>query len=244
MKHFKTVFILLFICSISTQTINAQWGSKKVTGNNQVIEETRTLSPYIVLDISGSFQVELVKGTPGEITIIAESNLIQHIVTEVDKDMLTIEVAKKINLDANKRIKIIIPFSELEEINLSGSGSIVSNNTNEADELEIEFSGSGSLNLPVNISDSIKITKSGSGSIQLEGSAQSLDLKSTGSGKFMGENLVVEDAEIKITGSGIVSITCKDKIVAKVTGSGNIMYKGDPSRIDTSITGSGKIEKL
>lgn len=244
MKLFKTTFVFLLICSLSTHFGFAQWGSKKVKGNQEVIEETRTLSAYAELAISGNFEVELVKGSPGQIKIIAESNLLEHIITEVKKGTLNIEVAKRINLNPNEKIQIIVPFDELKEISLAGSGSLSSKNTLEAKKLSIKLSGSGKMNLALNVSKSVNVSKSGSGDVQLEGKAKSLTLKSSGSGKFESKKLVVDKADIKLSGSGKVYITCKDEISAKVSGSGKVYYKGSPSKIDTSTKGSGKIEQL
>lgn len=244
MKPFQTAFIFLLICSLSTHFGFAQWGSKKIKGNQEVIEETRTLSTYAELAISGNFEVELVKGNPGKINIIAESNLLEHIITEVKKGTLYIEVAHKINLNPNKKVQIIVPYDELKQLSLAGSGSLFSKNTVEAKKLSLKLSGSGGMDLMLGISKSLEVTKSGSGDIQLEGKAQELDLKSSGSGDFKGEKLVVDDASIKLSGSGKVYLTCKDEIKVKVSGSGKVFYKGNPSKINTNVTGSGKIEKL
>lgn len=244
MKNLKLILSLFFVAVLSAYTANAQWGSKSIKGNENVIEETRTLSAYTEIEISGNFDIELVQGVAGKISIIAESNLLEHIITIVNKEHLSIEVARKINLNPSRKIKILIPFTELEELETSGSGSLVSKKKIESDKLSIDVSGSANLNLLVAVYRSLKISKSGSGNISIEGQAEYLKLDSSGSGKFSGEKLSVNDVAINLSGSGEIRIACKDEIKAKVTGSGNIFYKGNPTKVDTKIKGSGKIEKL
>lgn len=241
MKINKHVFFFLLLSLIAANSF-AQWGSKNIKGNENVIEETRNLSGYTEIDISGGFEVELVQGTPGKISIVAESNLLEHILTEVKKEKLTIEVTRKINLKPTQKIKIIIPFKELEKIELAGSGSLTSKKKIEGKKLSIKQTGSGNMDLLVNISRSISIFKSGSGNLQMNGKAKDISLKSTGSGKFNGEGLTVKKADLTLTGSGDAKIKCEDAIKAKVTGSGNVIYSGKPSKVNTKVTGSGKIK--
>lgn len=240
----KINFILLFALLFLTQLTFAQWGSKSVKGNENVIEETRTLSTYTEIEIAGAFAVELVEGIPGKISIVAESNLLEHIITLVKKDKLSIDVTKRTNLQPNDQIKIIVPFSTLEKLSKSGAGSIVSRKVIKTDKFSLNLSGSSVVDITVEASKSIDMYKSGSGDVVLQGKTDNLSIKSAGSGKMEAENLDADDVDIKLTGSGDIRIQCKKKLKAKVTGSGNIFYKGEPSKIDTKISGSGKIEKL
>ncbi|MDR2481880.1 MAG: DUF2807 domain-containing protein [Spirochaetaceae bacterium] len=74
-------------------------------------------------------------------------------------------------------------------------------------------------------------------------SVKPLRIEINGSGKFDSAAFPVETAEINITGSGSVNTWCNEKLTVKVTGAGEIYYKGDPM-ISKSIFGSAKIEKL
>lgn len=242
MKNLYT--ILAIALTLSTQLSCAQWGSKTVKGNENVIEETRTLSGYTEIEISGAFAIELVEGTPGKISIVAESNLLEHIITQVDKDELTIEVAKKTNLQPTEQIKIVVPFEELEKLSKSGSGTLVTKKIIETDKFSLNSSGSTQMELAVNASKYIDIFKSGSGVIQMNGKTDKLSIKSSGSGNFEAEELAADDVDIKLTGSSDIRLQCKDKLKAKVSGSGNVYYSGSPSKINTKISGSGKIVKL
>ncbi|GGE29872.1 head GIN domain-containing protein [Psychroflexus planctonicus] len=213
-------------------------------GNKQVIEETRTLSGYTEIEISGNFEVELVQGIAGKINIMAESNMLEHIVTEVQKGSLRIEVAKKMNLKPNEQIKITVPFEELEEIVMSGSGNLHSKKPIEARKFEVKKSGSGNMYLSIDASRSLAITKSGSGNIEVDGKTKKLSLISSGSGDFKNEKFVADQVDIKLSGSGQIYLTCKDELSEKVSGSGNVKYKGNPSKKDIKTSGSGKVEKL
>jgi hypothetical protein len=74
--------------------------------------------------------------------------------------------------------------------------------------------------------------------IDLNGcSAQSVK----GSGDIDAFELRARDSSVVITGSGNCRISVVDKLRAKITGSGDVLYRGQP-HISQSITGSGKVK--
>ena len=63
---------LLIICAVLlTSVMQAQWRSnQKVKGNGNVISEKRSTTNYDKIAITGFFDVELVSGKEGNITIV------------------------------------------------------------------------------------------------------------------------------------------------------------------------------
>lgn len=237
--HFSSLLILLI-----SITACAQWGGKSIKGNENVIEETRNLSGYSEIEISGNFDVELVEGVAGKISIVAESNLLEHILTEVNKEKLSIGTAKRKNLRPNQKIKILIPFENLELIEISGSGNVSSKKTIVASSFALRISGSAKVDLMLDVTKTTKVFKSGSGDLVFQGQSDKLDIKSTGSGNFDGEALATTEVDIQLSGSGNLRVNAEKSLKVKLSGSGNVYYKGEPSKVNTNVSGSGKIERL
>ena len=74
-------------------------------------------------------------------------------------------------------------------------------------------------------------------------SSNKLEASVTGSGDFYGFDLEVNDTDVSVTGSGDAKVVCNVNLKARVTGSGDIMYKGNPKTEDTKVAGSGSIKK-
>ena len=88
----KKLVLILSIALLST-SVNAQWwGSKKVSGNGNTVTDTRNVSDYDEVGVAGSFDVILVAGAEGKITVEAEENLQEYIITEVKGDKLKIYI--------------------------------------------------------------------------------------------------------------------------------------------------------
>ena len=63
----------------------------------------------------------------------------------------------------------------------------------------------------------------------------------SGSGDVEAYDLKTEKAELKIAGSGSIGISVEKEIVARVSGSGDIKYKGQPRIEDIKVSGSGRV---
>ena len=239
----KNQSILIIACLLFASTSCAQWG-KSIKGNGNMTTVTRTTSDYDGVKCAGSFDFVLVEGTEGNITIEGEENLIEYIITEIQNGALVVKVKNDVNLKTsrNKSIKITIPFKEIENVSLAGSGDLWNDNVLASDNLDISLTGSGDIILNIKASKT-KASITGSGDVTLKGTSNKLEASVTGSGDFYGFDLEVNDTDVSVTGSGDAKVVCNENLKARVTGSGDIMYKGNPKTEDTKVAGSGSIKK-
>lgn len=239
----KKLITLSLVLLASTQ-IHAQWWGKSVKGNGELETITRNVGDYDEISVAGFFDVTLVAGNEGELTIEGESNLLEYIETEVDGDRLTIKVKNKQNLKTSlgKNIKIRVPFRDLNQVSLSGSGEIMSTDVIKANNFRVSVSGSGDINLVVEAS-STESRVTGSGDLVLRGSTRDHETSVTGSGDLEAGRFKADNVDAKVTGSGDIRVSCEKSIRARVTGSGDIEYVGNPTKQDTKVSGSGDISR-
>ncbi|RZS90651.1 head GIN domain-containing protein [Aquimarina brevivitae] len=237
-----TKLMLLLAVTMST-TIQAQWwGGEKVKGNGDEVTITRTVNTYDRIKVKGALDVELVAGSEGTITLKGESNLLENIVTKVDNDQLKIYVEKGRYLKSTKgkSLKIIVPFSTLNEVTLSGSGEVISKDVIKAKHFEGSLSGSGELNLQIE-AESVEGNLSGSGEIVLKGSCTDFNANLSGSGDIEAFELKASNADTVISGSGDIEVYATRFLKAIISGSGDIFYKGNPETTEKLVSGSGDI---
>lgn len=243
MKIMKKLSVLLFAGFISL-SCSAQWGKTiKGNGNNATIE--RNTGDYDGVAVSGWFDVDLVSGNEGEITLEGEENLLEYIITEVKDGKLVIKTEKGVNLKSSNwksGIHITIPVESISHVALSGSGDIVSKTKIKADKFSTAMSGSGDITLDID-SNSISTSMSGSGNINLSGTTGDFEAKISGSGDIEAFDLEADNVEATVSGSADIEVTVKKSIKARVSGSGDITYRGNPEKINTKTSGSGNISK-
>lgn len=242
----KKSFLALAIFCVSITSANAQWWSSKkgIKGNGDMVTKSRKTSDYDKVSLVGFMDVALVRGTEGNLTIQAESNLQEYITTEVKNGTLKISVEKGVNINPSKNnmIKVTVPFEDLEGAHITGSGDIWTEDKITSREFSLSVTGSGDLILDIE-ADEIKGHVTGSGDVVLTGRTNELDCGVTGSGDFDAFKLRATVVDAQVSGSGDVMVYAEKELNARVSGSGDIEYKGSPSKQNFKTSGSGDISK-
>lgn len=242
----KKILLTLAILTFSMQATQAQWwkGSKEIEGNGNMTTQTRDVSNYDHVALTGSMNVELVAGKEGKIRVEAEENLQEYILTTVDGDKLQISVEKgySLNPTRNNSIRITVPFQTLNAVTLTGSGDINSRDEIKAENFEIKMTGSGDITLALTAKN-VRTGMTGSGDITLRGSARDFDCKITGSGDISAFDFRCEKVNATVTGSGDIQVYASEEITATIPGSGDIEYRGNPKKENFKTMGSGDITK-
>ena len=235
--------ILLVTALLFASVSHAQWwGGKKIKGNGNITTETRNTGDYEGIKCAGSMDYILVSGTEGKIKLEGESNLLEHIVTEIKGENLIVKVEKGVSLSPswNKTIKITIPFKDINNVSLAGSGDLWNEDKITTSNLDVSLAGSGDVILNIEAS-TVETSLSGSGDITLKGSTDNLSVKLAGSGDIHGFGLQSNHTTASVAGSGDIEIVSNKSLKARVSGSGDIEYKGNPDKEDTKVAGSGSI---
>ena len=236
MKKTAVLVAFLFISIANAQN----WDKEKIKGNGNQTTISRSTESYDEITVTGSFDVELVSGKEGTITINGDENIINHILTEVEGSTLKIHFEKNKSYSYNSKLIIIVPFEEISAVSLTGSGSIHNKDAINAENFEIKLAGSGDGNFEVN-STNLKIALAGSGDLKVTGTAKDLEAKIAGSGDLDCSKIEAKNAEVAVAGSGDLKVNCIKNLTASVAGSGDIHYKNKPEIVDKKIVGSGDI---
>ena len=238
MKKSITSIILAFL---SITMVHAQ---DKLKGNGTIISKSIATAGYDKISISGFFDIELIAGEEGKIIVEGEENLVGFIQIDVDSNLLKIGIQKGKHLTTSKGKKIVItvPFETLNEVSLAGSGDVITKSKITTNQFSTTLSGSGDINLQIDATN-ITAKLSGSGNITLKGKSENFNCTVLGSGDINATELVSTNVDSTITGSGDCKVFCSEFLQARVNGSGDIDYSGNPKKKDTKVTGSGSISK-
>jgi hypothetical protein len=231
-----------------------------IRGNGISTTVTHRTAPFYKLENSTSIDVIYKTADTTGITIRADENLIDNILTETYDNTLEIKFTPDDHHpDFNVKPLITITSPRLEKAIISGSGAFLADRMT-GDDVTIKISGSGDISADNVLCKNLSVMNTGSGNINIKDcqtdfsdifltgsgnlntSGQSADnsFKITGSGTLHGEDYLLETASIIISGSGNAFTNIEQKLNAIISGSGNIYLKGNPS-ISKTISGSGRI---
>lgn len=237
----KISLIVLAIVVLGTSCV---WDGHRVKGNGHITTQSKPIGDIHGVELHNSFDVILTEGSPSNVKIEAEENLIQYIDLQVENGILNIRTKDDVWLRTNKPVKIYVTAPAFNRIINTGSGDITSDTRISNDtKLLINGTGSGDIELDVDAPE-VDVKNTGSGNVKLAGETQKFSGNVTGSGDVRAMNLLAEEADARVTGSGNIDIYSSVKVTASITGSGDIRYKGGAQVVSSSKTGSGDLRKV
>jgi hypothetical protein len=90
-------------------------------------------------------------------------------------------------------------------------------------------------------SRNLTVSLPGSGNIDATGATTKLAVTISGEGTALLRRLITRDAKASLSGDGSIMLTATNRLSATVSGSGTIIYGGNPAHVTQKVTGSGTI---
>ena len=195
------------------------------------------LEDFHSVRVDGIANVYITQGPEQSVEVETHENLFNEIDRDVRGGEWSVGFDRCVrNVD---RFDVFITIPEVRALTISGSGHITSENIIDGDELDLRISGSGDMDIGFD-GQLIDSRISGSGDIRLEGSVALLDHQGTGSGDLEAFDMIATEADIDLTASGDAEVNVIEFLKVRISGSGDVLYKGNPE-LDISISGSGNV---
>lgn len=251
MKNLKftsvlTMLAFLFATGLQAQTVTP---SKKY-----ITKELKNVSQFSSIMVTGSPDVEYRQSSgKTKVSIYGSDNLVDLLEVSTDNGVLKVKIKDGVKIvGGERRLKVIATSSSLEQVSIKGSGDVYLKGAVKGTDLKLDIKGSGDIeaeNLQyANVSGFVKgsgdidlknvkatvvnAEVGGSGDISIKGTAQQANLSVRGSGDISADKLIVPNVVATVAGSGDIVCYASKRLDAKVNGSGDIEYKGNPSVVN------------
>ena len=236
--------LLLFLVFLSVTACNT--GLQVIQGSGNVITETRQVSNFDSVELSGSGEVILTQDASESLTIETDDNVMEYIEAKVENGTLKLGLVTGfptgVNVQTYTRLVFYVSADNLTGLSTSGSGQIETDNI-EADSLDLSVSGSGTIQIADLLASELRADISGSGGINLGGDVAVQDVDVSGSGNYEAGEVCSASVNVSVSGSGNATVCATETLDASVSGSGNVNYYGSPE-INVSDSGSGNVNRM
>jgi len=234
----KAAFLsLVLVLSLSSCYFDG-WGTG-ISGNGNVVEETRDISGFIAVEVSTGIDVYLTQGDGFEVMVEADENLQDVILTEVEGDRLVVRTDRT-NIRNAKSKKVHISLPELSELKISSAGDCVGQTPFQCEDLRLSISSAGDLTLEVE-ADRIDLDISSSGNARISGSAAEFDASLSSAGDLDAFDLVAGIVDVSVSSAGNASVHATEEISMSASSAGNIYYRGDARVVHSNSSSAGNI---
>jgi hypothetical protein len=213
-----------------------------IDGSGRILTENRTVPEFQSVSLSMPAVVTVRDGGPPGLQITADDNVLPLISSTVRSGSLSLAYTRPC-VRPTRAVQISAAAGTISELSILGTGDIRTEGVIQASDLKSSITGTGNMDLAVEVSR-LESSITGTGTVVLTGSADNLTISIPGAGTVDASKLSARRVTVDILGSGNALVDVRESLSVKIMGSGSVVYSGNPSTIEQSITGSGSIRKV
>lgn len=235
-------FIIATVISLTLFSCNFDMNfNSGVRGNGDVITEDRNVrASFTSIKATEGLDVYLTQSDTESITVKADSNLHELILTEVEDGVLKIHTKENIGRASSKRVNV--SFKDISSITSTSGSDVYSTNTINTERLDLKSTSGSDMKLDVNTS--VLHCKSTSGSdLKVSGKTVKLVAEATSGSDIKAADLKAESSEVKATSGADITVNTSKELTARATSGGDVKYYGNPKKVDKSDSSSGSIRQ-
>lgn len=231
-----------FICFLVVSLpANAQWWAGGMKGEGPQVTKTLDVDDFEGITLAFNATVYLTQGNTYSVKVEGQENIINNIETDVRGGHWKIKFDE--NVGRHEKLTLWITMPTLNQASISGSGTIKGETAfRNLDEVEVSISGSGDIELELD-ANTVNTGISGSGDIQLQGGSTTHKIRISGSGDVDAADLRSQETAVRISGSGDCRVHAENMLEVSTSGSGDVYYTGRPG-VSAKVSGSGKVEPM
>ena len=250
MKNINTALLIALVTSLgqgvyaqnnSTMIINGKV-IEPITGNGEVVRQQRTVGNFDKLNVRVGMHVRIVAGEAGTADLEGESNILEHVITEVKDGELTIMLAQNQGYSQTKGVTVTIHVPKLEQIMVSTGCSVESDIPIKSDKLTATVETGSRLTAPLTTKN-LKLTVAQGSQASLTGTATEADIWLSGAGKLDADKLAIAHANVRLDGASNANIHVTKTLSATADGISTVNYSGNPTVKSMEATGLSTIRK-
>ncbi|UCG25177.1 MAG: DUF2807 domain-containing protein [Chloroflexota bacterium] len=213
-----------------------------VRGSGDVETETRAVSSFDQVSLSGQGELILTQGDQESLEIEAEDNIIAVLESDVRGNTLYIGAQDRTTIRPTEPVRFYLTMAEISGLEVSGVGTIIADNV-VTDRLALDVSGAGDIDIDSLSADSLTVDISGAGGVNMAGQAANQVIDISGSGEYQAADLESETADIEVSGAGEATVWASQTLNVDISGSGSVDYYGNPA-VTQDISGVGELNNL
>lgn len=242
LKLMKTVQIIFTLSAfvLFAACMEAGIPPRTIRGDRNVVTVERPAGEFTGISVSSGIDVFLSQGNTPAISVEADENLQDVIVTEIRNGVL--HVYTEYNIIGAEKKCVYVTTPQINSVQTSSAGDIIGETPVVADMLRLSASSAGDIELEVRATE-VDADISSSGNIILSGEADILRADISSAGDLKAFELIVRDADVSTSSAGDAEVNVSEKLRARASSAGSINYTGDVSMVDANSSSAGGVHR-
>lgn len=211
----------------------------RVNGNRNVITENRNLKEdFTKIKVSTGLDLYLSQGSSNQVTVKADENLQDIIITEVKGGVLKIYSDKSIW--RAKARKVYVTVQDLEGITATSGSDVYTKETLKVNDITISATSGADIRMEID-ANSVESSATSGADIEISGIAINHTSRATSGASIEAYQLHSKNVTVKVSSGADINIYASESINAKASSGGDIDYKGSPKLVNKKSSSGGDI---
>ena len=234
------IIAILFLGTVFTSCSAEMFNS--VNGNRNVITKNRkTSNKFNGIKVSTGIDLYLNQGYKNKVTVEADENLHDIIITEVNDGVLKIYSEKSI-WKAKAR-KVYVTIKDLTLLKATSGSNVYGKGIIKTNEISISSTSGADIKITVNAT-SVETNSTSGSDIRIAGTTINHASSATSGASIDAYELESKNVIVNATSGADINIYASEKLDAKANSGGDIDYKGNPKSVNKNSSSGGDISKI
>lgn len=234
-----STLIKIITASILSLTLSScNLGLGRMGNGNVITKERSLIGDFDHIEVGHGLDVYLAQSETEHLTVQADENLHDIIMTEVENNTLKIYADENIASSTTK--KIMVNFKNVSKISSTSGSAIYSTNTITAENLELYTASGSDMELDIKVNN-LNCTASSGSDLTVKGTAHSLTANASSGSDIHAKNLSTQTVNAKSSSGADILVNVSKELTAKAESGGDIIYVGNPEKVNESKQVSGSV---
>lgn len=211
-------------------------------GNGNLIKETRDLATFHAIEAGGAFNITVKQGTPQQVVVESDDNIVPIIITKVQNGELKIHTDNRMSSISPTKMNITIVVANIDELDISGASTVESVGLIKSNKMEIECSGASKATIHLNCME-VDIDFSGASKGVFQGSTTKLEIEASGASDIKCEKLIADHISADVSGASYISLSANKSLKINASGASEVEYISEGAKVTIETSGAASVKK-
>lgn len=236
MKTIKLFSIILISLTLALSTVlqAAQTGDSR---------QKRNVSSFHGISAATGINVFLTQNGREEVTVEADEEDMDDLITEVEGGVLKIYMKQRnrLNFDwSSSERNVYVSFKSLDRIEASSAADVVSRSALNFERLDLNASSSAKIKLELNAKE-VDAEASSAADIELKGKGNSLEANASSSSDIDASGFETKKCNANASSAADIYVNVTEDLDANASSGADIAYSGSPARKNINESSGGDI---
>ena len=238
MKTTLKLIVLLLTLSITSCNGNLNL-IDGIDGSGNVVTEKRNIeTPFTKIQASTGVEVILEQGSPSEVEVEVDDNLMKYIVTRVENGTLIVKIDGNINTMESAIVRV--KTKTIEGLESSSGASIKTINKLSGTSLALKTSSGSTIQADLEY-EKVSCESTSGSEIKVSGKALALDTKSSSGSEIDAKDLASNEITAQSTSGSNTTVNPIVLLNAKASSGSSIDYIKEPKKVIKEETSGGSV---